>query len=250
MRQLPFAGGTNLFVAGSLLDEISGFDHRSLTEDLELGIRAYVEAGAWPEYIPYPSTEQTPATYRAFFRQRLRWGSGYLQVMEKLRQADLRASLCRDGTDSLIKEKRLRKMLRILFWKGPVEWLFFQTMILFPPLALLLSLFGWVDPQPLFTGMADIINITVSVYFIFTFERLYHFLPFINFTLASQSRLRRALAISHLLLLPVAGFFFIVPFTTALGLKVLHRQPVAWVKTPRTKEASSLFSHLGITGKE
>jgi len=244
MRQLPFAGGTNLFVASSLLDEISGFDHRSLTEDLELGIRAYVEAGAWPEYIPYPSTEQTPATYRAFFRQRLRWGSGLLQVMEKLQQPDLW------GLRTPVKENRIRKMLRILFWKGPVEWLFFQTMILFPPLALLLSLFGWVNPQPLFTGMSEIINITVSVYFIFTFERLYHFLPFINFALASQSRLRRALAISHLLLLPVAGFFFIAPFTTALALKVLHRQPVTWVKTPRTKEASSFFSHLGITGKE
>ncbi len=230
MRQLPFAGGTNLFVTSSLLDEIGGFDHRTLTEDLELGIRAYVDAGAWPEYIPYPSTEQTPATYRAFFRQRLRWGSGYLQVMEKLKLAGVRAP---------VKESRASRMLRILLWKGPVEWLFFQTMILFPPLAFLLSLFGRIDPQPLFAGMGVIINITVSVYFIFTFERLRHFLPFINFDLAPRSRWRRVLAISHLLLIPVAGFFFIAPFTTSLLLKILHRQPATWVKTPRTKEAPS-----------
>jgi len=230
MRQLPFVGGTNLFVTSSLLDEIGGFDHCSLTEDLELGIRAYVEAGAWPEYIPYPSTEQTPATYRAFFRQRLRWGSGYLQVMDKLRQASVR---------SQVKEKRASRMLRVLFWKGPVEWLFFQTMILFPPLAFLLSLFDRADPQQLFAGMGVIVNITVSVYFIFTFERLRHFQPFINFALAPQSRLRRILAVSHLLLIPVAGFFFIAPFTTSVALKILHRQPATWVKTPRTKEAPS-----------
>jgi len=230
MRQLPFAGGTNLFVTSSLLDEIGGFDHRSLTEDLELGIRAYVEAGAWPEYIPYPSTEQTPATYRAFFRQRLRWGSGYLQVMEKLQRPAVRTP---------VKEQRVNRMLRIMLWKGPVEWLFFQTMILFPPLAFLLSLFGRVEPQPLFAEMASIVNITVSVYFLFTFERLRHFLPFINFALAPPSRLRRLLAFSHLLLLPVAGFFFIAPFTTSLALKLLHRQPATWVKTPRTKEAPS-----------
>jgi cellulose synthase/poly-beta-1,6-N-acetylglucosamine synthase-like glycosyltransferase len=230
MRQLPFAGGTNLFVSSDLLDEIGGFDHRSLTEDLELGIRAFVEAGAWPEYIPYPSTEQTPATYRAFFRQRLRWGSGYLQVMEKLRQARARTP---------VEEKRIKKMLRVLLWKGPVEWIFFQTMILFPPLAFLLSLFGQVEPQQLFAELGVIINITVSVYFLFTFERLRHFLPFINFDLAPQSRLRRVMAVSHLLLIPVAGFFFIAPFTTSLVLKVLHRQPATWVKTPRTKEAPS-----------
>jgi cellulose synthase/poly-beta-1,6-N-acetylglucosamine synthase-like glycosyltransferase len=230
LRQLPFAGGTNLFVTSSLLDEIGGFDHRTLTEDLELGIRAYVEAGAWPEYIPYASTEQTPATYRAFFRQRLRWGSGYLQVMDKLRQAGVRTQ---------VKEKRANRMLRVLLWKGPVEWFFFQAMILFPPLAFLLTLFGRVDPQPLFAGMGVIINITVFVYFIFTFERLRHFLPFVNFALAPQSRLRRILAFSHLLLIPVAGFFFIAPFTTSLALKILHRQPATWVKTPRTKEAPS-----------
>jgi len=230
MRQLPFVGGTNLFVTSSLLDEIGGFDQHTLTEDLELGIRAYVEAGAWPEYIPYPSTEQTPATYRAFFRQRLRWGSGYLQVMEKLSQDCIR---------SQVKEKRTNRMLRVLYWKGPVEWLFFQTMILFPPLAFLLTLFGWVDPQQFFAGMGVVINITMLVYFAFTFERFRHFLPFIDFDLAPQGRFRRVLAISHLLLIPIAGFFFIVPFTASLVLKLLHRQPATWVKTPRTKEAPS-----------
>ncbi|MBS3989016.1 MAG: hypothetical protein KGZ44_03590 [Dethiobacter sp.] len=73
----------------------------------------------------------------------------------------------------------------------------------------------------------------------FTFERFRHFLPFIDFDLAPQVRFRRVLAISHLLLIPIAGFFFIVPFTASLVLKLLHRQPATWVKTPRTKEAPS-----------
>ncbi|GFP20702.1 hypothetical protein HKBW3S03_02206, partial [Candidatus Hakubella thermalkaliphila] len=67
--------------------EIGGYGPQSLTEDLELGVRAYVETGAWPEYFPYPSTEQTPATFRLYFWQRLRWATGHLQVTEKFRRA-------------------------------------------------------------------------------------------------------------------------------------------------------------------
>jgi len=150
--------------------------------------------------------------------------------MEKLRQS-------RGQTP--IKEERRLTMLHTLFWKGPVEWLFFQVMILFPPFAYLLSLFDLGEPQFLFAEIGVVINITLAVYFLFTFERLHHFRPFIDFTLAPPGWLRRTLAMSHLLLLPIAGFFFIAPFTTALALKVLQRQPATWVKTPRTKEADS-----------
>lgn len=231
MSKLPFAGGTNLFITSGLIDKINGFDHNSLTEDLELGIRVYVETGNWPEYIPYPSTEQTPSTYRAFFRQRLRWGSGYLQVMEKLQQANMK---------TVNKEKRRKEMLNVLFWNGPVEWIFFQTIILFPLFILLLNFFFLIAPQPLFTGMAGVMNIMVLFISIaFTFERLYHFSSFINFDLASPNHFRRILSVLHLLLLPIAGFFFVIPFTTSIILKTLRRQPLLWVKTPRTKEVIS-----------
>ena len=35
------------------------------------------------EYLPMVSTEQTPATYKAYFRQRLRWGSGHCKFTIK-----------------------------------------------------------------------------------------------------------------------------------------------------------------------
>src|SRR5690606_21842147 len=50
-QRLPFVGGTNLFVRPRLLQRIGGFDHELLTEDLELGTRAYLEVGEWPEYL-------------------------------------------------------------------------------------------------------------------------------------------------------------------------------------------------------
>src|SRR5690606_4277719 len=79
MRDLPFLGGTNLHMGKNLLLKVGGYDPQALSEDLELGVRTYLESGEWPEYLPMVSTEQTPATYKAYFRQRLRWGSGHLQ---------------------------------------------------------------------------------------------------------------------------------------------------------------------------
>jgi cellulose synthase/poly-beta-1,6-N-acetylglucosamine synthase-like glycosyltransferase len=227
MNQLPFVGGTNFFITSKLLNKIGGFDYFSLTEDLELGVRAYIKTGAWPEYIPYPSTEQTPSTYYSFFRQRLRWGSGYLQVMEKLLQIN---------TQTEIQKKRVNNILNTLFWKGPIEWIFFQTIILFPIIVFLLNLIGFITVHPLFTGVALILNITILIYFIFTFERLKHFSPFINFDLVKNNHFKKILAILHLLIIPIAGFFLIIPFIASFILKIFRKQPSAWIKTPRTVE--------------
>ena len=113
-RRLPFVGGTNVFVEKKLLFEIGGWDYTVLTEDLELGVRAYLLDSAWPEYLPYPSSEQTPPNFKAFFRQRLRWGTGHLQVVDKLE-------------DELMGEARERNVIKArLIVKGQVEWVAYQ----------------------------------------------------------------------------------------------------------------------------
>lgn len=223
-RRLPFVGGTNLFVEKSLLDELGGYDHQSLTEDLELGTRAYLAAGAWPEYLPYPSTEQTPPVYRAFYRQRLRWGTGHMQVMHKL------------ANGNRYPAEKTRPLLRELWIKGPLEWVFYQFATLVPPVVLVLWLLGHVNPYVVADEVRFLLNILSLIYISFTY---YAFLRYYKHVDPSGRPLTiggRAMVAAQLLVQPLAAFFYPVPFTSALVLSKLQRAPTAWAKTPRSRE--------------
>lgn len=221
MRSLPFVGGTNLFIEGRLLRRIGGYDHRCLTEDLELGVRAYLEAGAWPEYLPLPSTEQTPATFRAFFRQRLRWGSGYLQVYEKLKAA------------RNYPEGPRRRLLRNLLLHGQVQWTLYQLVCFLPPIVWFLYHQGFVDPTVLPEWARLPLTAASMVYLLFTYSLLFRYSAHMD---RAADPLQEVAGATHLLALPVGAFFLPVPYSSALVLRMLGRLPQGWVKTPRTRE--------------
>ncbi|MGI9950926.1 glycosyltransferase [Moorellaceae bacterium AZ2] len=222
MKRLPFVGGTNLFVGRRLLERIGGYDHRALTEDLELGVRAYLETGVWAEYFPFYSTEQTPATFHAFFRQRLRWGSGHLQVCDKFRWAY-----------QYDWEKR-GPLLYNLFWKGQGEWTLYQSAVLIPLTFLFLALHGYLDPSVLPLAMRKVLHYLFLVYYAFTFYTFFHF----RRLMTPVPWYEQILGALQLIALPVASFFLPLPYSAASVMKLLNRQPQVWVKTPRTKEAT------------
>lgn len=223
-RRLPFVGGTNLFVEAKLLREIGGYDSASLTEDLELGTRAYLRAGAWPEYLPYPSSEQTPPTFAGFYRQRLRWATGHLQVMAKVRGAS--------GYD----EEQRQRLLRQLWWKGQGEWLFYQSATLVPPIIITLWFFNLVDPNVLGPRWHVTMNLLSTVYLGFTIYAFYRYLEHLDTSARPRKWLGQMGALAQLLVLPLAAFLFPVPYSSALILSRLGRGPSQWVKTPRTRE--------------
>jgi cellulose synthase/poly-beta-1,6-N-acetylglucosamine synthase-like glycosyltransferase len=223
-RRLPFVGGTNLFVRKQLLADLGGFARNSLTEDLELGIRAYLKAGAWPEYLPYHSSEQTPPTMRAFMRQRLRWGSGHLQVVDEVRSAT--------GAEP----GRRRQMLRQLFVKGQLEWCLYQAATLVPPAVVVLWYRGLVDVSLVPAQTRLCLHSFTLTYFLFTIYAYYRYRPYLEHWMAPKHKLRHTLVLAQLLLLPFAAFLFPVPYTYALLLKSVGRQPRSWTKTPRTRE--------------
>ncbi|HLN65258.1 MAG TPA: glycosyltransferase family 2 protein, partial [Symbiobacteriaceae bacterium] len=163
-RKLPFVGGTNLMVEAKLLRDIGGYDASSLTEDLELGTRAYLKAGAWPDYLPYPSSEQTPPTFAGFYRQRLRWATGHLQVMNKVKAMR--------GCD----EAKKQKLLKTLWWKGQGEWIFYQTATMVPPVIILLWAFDLVDPNVLGPFWHTSMNLLSTVYLGFTIYAFFRYL--------------------------------------------------------------------------
>lgn len=223
-RRLPFVGGTNVFVDLGLLRRIGGFDHDCLTEDLELGTRAYLRAGAWPEYLPYPSSEQTPPTVLGFYRQRLRWGSGYLQVVDKLRRSP---DVPRD---------RAARLLRTFVWKGHVEWTFYQLACFLPVVSLFLWRWGVVDPSVLPPQVRAALSSMAGVYLAFTFYVYFRYARHVDEPAGPGGAWQRLGAIGQLLAAPIAAFFLPVPYTSALVLHALGRTPRTWVKTPRTRE--------------
>ncbi|MCG0275382.1 MAG: glycosyltransferase family 2 protein [Thermosediminibacteraceae bacterium] len=222
--QLPFVGGTNLFIESRLIREIGGFDYNALTEDLEIGVRAYLERDAWPEYFPYVSTEQTPPTYRGFFRQRLRWASGHIQVIEKFKNAA--------GYDPLKKNR----IIRTLIIKGEAEWIFYQLAVLVPFVVLLLSLKGWIKPVLLPVYLNYLLKSFVFIYMGFLYYLYFRYFRYMQ----SRGIFRKLLAIVELLVLPFAGFLLPLPYSYALILRAFNRQPKTWCKTPRTSEVADI----------
>ncbi len=223
-KRIPFVGGTNLVIDRDLLLSIGGYDHKILTEDLELGTRAYLAAGAWPEYLPYPSSEQTPPTIKGFFRQRLRWGSGHLQVTDKIRG------------DKTLPADRRRYLLRQLVLKGQFEWVLYQLATFIPPTILILYAEGLVDTSIVPAYVGWILNVWSLVYFSFTFYIFFRYRPYIDASGRPSTLWGRVLVAAQLLVLPLAAFLFPVPYTTALYRYKTGRAPSVWVKTPRTKE--------------
>lgn len=222
-RTIPFVGGTNVFVETRLLQEIGGFDSSTLTEDLELGTRAWLKARAWPEYLPYPSSEQTPPTFLGFYRQRLRWASGHIQVMRKIRAEG-------DGSP----EKR--RLLRSLWFKGQGQWLFYQAATLVPLTVLLLWSIGLVDPTVLPPVWRYGLHTVSTVYIGFAVYIFLRYMRYVDPASRPLMWLGQLGAVGQILVLPLAGFLFPVPYFSALLLSAVGRGPSHWVKTPRTRE--------------
>ncbi|MBS3943836.1 MAG: glycosyltransferase family 2 protein [Dethiobacter sp.] len=226
MQDLPFLGGTNLHVERNLLLKIGGYDHTALSEDLELGVRAYLETGEWPEYLPMVSTEQTPAKYKGYYRQRLRWGSGHLQVFDKLKSS------------TRYPKQASLPLLKTLFWKGHAQWYLYQTLLIVPLSFLTLTVQGGMEPAALPTEIRTAFSLLLPLYYSFTFYLFFRYRKYIDFSLAPLGILKY-MAVIQLAIFPIAGFFIALPFTSALLLRAVHRQPLAWVKTPRTQELKS-----------
>jgi len=223
-RRLPFVGGTNVFVEKTLLLDIGGWDYTVLTEDLELGVRAYLLNSAWPEYLPYHSSEQTPPNFKAFFKQRLRWGTGHLQVVDKLE-------------DEQMGEPYERNKIKTrLIVKGQVEWVAYQLATFVPPVAMFLHCKNMLDPHIVPPAGRWMLSVFSAVYLGFTVYAFRRYSCYLDTSHEPDGIGSWLVVYLGLLLLPLAAFMFPVPYTAALVLKAVGREPKAWVKTPRTGE--------------
>lgn len=227
MRSLPFVGGTNFFVERSLFFRAAGFDPTCLSEDLDIGVRLLLETGVWPDYLPVAASEQTPPTLLSYFRQRLRWGYGWLQVFSRL---------VRTRLSDPEREAIRRRLLRELFVKGHLHWTFYQLATILVPVSWLLAGRELVtDPKtPEWVGL--VLHLGIVPYLAFTIHCLFRYRPFMDAEPSRSGWLAAVAYVVPLLLLPVSAFFLPLPFSAALVLWALGIAPRGWVKTPRTAE--------------
>jgi cellulose synthase/poly-beta-1,6-N-acetylglucosamine synthase-like glycosyltransferase len=84
-------GGNTVFLRRRLMQHLGGWDHTTLTEDADLGIRLCIaKANVRILYDDeFVTKEETPHTIKQFIKQRTRWNQGFIQILFRRRWLQL-----------------------------------------------------------------------------------------------------------------------------------------------------------------
>jgi len=247
---MPFIGGTNVFIHKQLIRESKGFDNSTITEDIEMGVRLYTDLKQWPVYLPYPSTEQTPPTIKAYHRQRYRWGYGLMQTLKKL------FIELKDKIPNKERTWRIKKMILSLTIHGPLDWAIYYPLTLAATLLFILRVFKMFYSSFLLYHFAaltvvpwnplnDLLSLIVVFIplptLIFLLILLKHYWLKIDFAGVKRNRVTRQLRdmiLFMFFLAPLIASYYVFPYIHAFlnYLKNPQRKAV-WVRTKRTKES-------------
>lgn len=249
---MPFLGGTNMFIHKSLLEHQEGFDDTILTEDVELGVKLYIHYNQWGVYLPYPSTEQTPATIQAYYRQRYRWGYGLMQTIYKLIKLSKQYKNIKEEKN---KYKRIHRMILSLIIHGPFDWLLYYPLVLSATIIfstrLIKSVFAfclmyryssvnlipWHPVNDIMSFIIMFIPVPTLILILILLKKYWHF---INFEKITSTEIKKQIVdlINYI--------FFVAPFMASLyvypylkALIIFLKNPSSrgiWIKTQRTKE--------------
>lgn len=76
-------GGNTVFVKRELMQQLGGWDHTTLTEDADLGIRLCIAKSRVRILYDdaFVTKEETPNTIEQFIKQRTRWNQGFIQIL-------------------------------------------------------------------------------------------------------------------------------------------------------------------------
>jgi cellulose synthase/poly-beta-1,6-N-acetylglucosamine synthase-like glycosyltransferase len=224
LKHLPFIGGTNFFVDKQLLYKLKGFNLKSLTEDLDFGIRAYMQEKQWPEFLPYVTTEQTPPNYKAYFFQRARWAAGFFQI-----------------TENLMFEKVSKAALYILSgltFYGIIPLILIQIISFISIILLLPSLTGIIDTSGFLTFKLKAFFIGMNILYLGFILSYYERSKRRGYIQMPEVKPRFGFVGEYLTFagLLIAPFFGCLPFTYGFFNVLFNKSSLKWVKTPRTTE--------------
>lgn len=81
--KLGSLAGTNMLLRRSVLEELGGYDVNALAEDAELTVRLHAKGYVLPVVPESRTWEQEPEKLRTFIKQRTRWLTGNIYLLEK-----------------------------------------------------------------------------------------------------------------------------------------------------------------------
>ncbi|MBU9674512.1 glycosyltransferase [Planococcus sp. CP5-4] len=81
--KLGSLAGTNMLLRRSVLDELGGYDVNALAEDAELTVRLHTKGYLLPVVPESKTWEQEPEKLTTFIKQRTRWLTGNIYLLEK-----------------------------------------------------------------------------------------------------------------------------------------------------------------------
>jgi len=247
---MPFVGGTNLFIERKLVLAVKGINPHTITDDLDLGTRMYLQENAWPYYLPYPSSEQTPATIKMYIKQRKRWGMGQLQMISDL------SRWSRQLPDNLKNVPNIKKKIHHLYWAyiwhGPFQYLSYFLVTLLSLVSLisratngLISLFSIGYRWSYFSATK-----TAFGFIYWTFSNVP--IPLVIYSLALLIIYRQYIYwpekkvwkrqgfwyfLSALTYMPFILFLYPWPYVAGfLDYYVFRKRNAQWIKTPRTRD--------------
>lgn len=131
MFKLGSLAGTNMLLKRSVLEELGGYDVYALAEDAELTIRV-TAAGYQLPVVPTSRTwEQEPEKIKTFIKQRTRWLTGNIYLLEK----------------SLHDLSHWKGRTFILSIQHVLTYLVFVLLLLFSDIFFIMSVAGYELPQ-------------------------------------------------------------------------------------------------------
>ncbi|MGO1059922.1 glycosyltransferase [Planococcus sp. FY231025] len=81
--KLGSLAGTNMLLKRSIIEELGGYDEHALAEDAELTVRLSAAGYVLPVVPESRTWEQEPEQFRTFIKQRTRWLTGNIYLLEK-----------------------------------------------------------------------------------------------------------------------------------------------------------------------
>ena len=131
---------------------------------------------------------------------------------------------------------RRNKLRYNLIKKGQLEWILYQFATFVPPMVLILHAKNMLDPQVIPQAGRLMLDMFSLVYMGFTIYAYCRYSPYLDQSTKPETLMGRLLIYVCLFILPLAAFMFPVPYTSALILKAIGKEPKVWIKTPRTEE--------------
>ena len=246
---MPFLGGTNLFIERNLIWAVRGINPYTITDDLDLGTRIYLQENVWPQYLPYPSSEQTPATIKMYTKQRKRWGMGQLLMITDLTNWSHKLP---DNLKNVPNIKRkINKLYWAYIWHGPFQYLsyFFLTILSLVALTsrtvnVFISLFS-ISSKLAYFSMAKtafgftswFVSYLPIALMLYSIVLLLVYRRYISWPQkGTWQRQTFWYLVAEFTYMPFILFLYSWPYVSGfIDYHILRKRNPQWIKTPRTK---------------